>query len=204
MQSSFRPTHLPSAANPPRNLRDLYQLKVLLLHVEPPIWRRLLVSNSIDLAMLHRIIQLVMGWSNKHSHQFTASGKEYGVPDDGFGNEISSEQGIRIGSLLKSVGQWIGYEYDFGDAWEHRILLEKILPFKPGEAGPECIDGRRSAPPEDVGGVWGYREFLEAFTDRGHADHFETVAWVNKSFNPERFDIADVNRQLKTMRNTSH
>ena len=203
MQSSFRSTPIAKVSDRPRNLRDLYQLRISLEEINPPIWRRLLVASSIDLAMLHEIIQLAMSWSGVHLHQFTAGRKQFGVPDEDYGDGIIPERGIRIGSLLKCENQWISYEYDFGDAWEHKIVLEKILPYIPGAAGPECIDGQRGAPPEDVGGAWGYREFLEAYTDRGHPDHWEKVAWVNGDFDPERFDIPEINRKLKLMRKTA-
>jgi len=180
----------------PRNLRDLYQIKVSLSDVTPPIWRRLLVSSSTDLALLHEIIQVAMGWSSEHLHQFTAGNRQFGVRDEDFGDGITPERGVRIGSLLKCENQTISYDYDFSDAWEHQILLEKILPYKPGESGPVCIDGSRSCPPDDVGGAWGYLEFLEAYKDPGHPDHSEKVAWLGNCFDPERFDNAEVNKKL--------
>jgi hypothetical protein len=184
----------------PRNLRDLLQIKVSLSDVDPPIWRRLLVASSTDLAELHQIIQLAMGWTNSHPHQFTAGHQQFGIPDIEFGDSTIPERGKRIGSLLKREAQWIIYEYDFSDSWEHRITLEKILPYRPEEAGPQCSDGRRGCPPEDVGGAWGYQEFLEAYCDRGHPDHQEKVDWIGRSYDPERFDIDDVNRKLKGLR----
>jgi len=183
----------------PRNLRDLYQLRVSLNDVEPPIWRRLLVSSSTDLALLHEIIQVTMGWSEVHPHQFTAGTRQFGVPDEDFGDSLTTERGIRIGSLLKSENQTISYEYDFSDAWEHTILLEKILPYKPGESGPACINGSRCCPPEDVGGAWGYKEFLEAYTDPEHPDHKERTEWARRYFDPERFDITEVNKRLMSV-----
>lgn len=184
----------------PRNLRDLLQLKISLKDVYPPIWRRLLISSSTDLAELHRIIQITMGWSNSHMHQFTAGKKQFGVPDDEFGDSTTPEIGVRIGSLLKAENEWISYEYDFGDSWEHKIVLEKILPYRPEEGGPRCIDGSRGCPPEDVGGAWGYEEFLEAYTDSGHPDHEEKLEWVGDSFDPEQFDLEQVNLNLRRMR----
>lgn len=182
-----------------RNLRDLFQIKVSLSDIDPPIWRRLLVSSSTDLAELHQIIQLAMGWTDSHLHQFTADHQQYGVPDMEFGNSMTSEHGKRIGSLLKQENQWITYQYDFGDGWEHKITLEQILPYQPGEAGPSCIDGCRSCPPEDIGGAWGYLEFLEAYTDIGHPDHQDNVEWIGEHFDPEHFDIAEINRKLKAI-----
>ncbi|MCB1869413.1 MAG: plasmid pRiA4b ORF-3 family protein [Gammaproteobacteria bacterium] len=183
-----------------RNLRDLFQIRISLSEVEPPVWRRLLISSSTDLAELHQVIQIAMGWSNSDLHQFTADHQQFGIPDTEYGDSLTPERGKRIGSLLKHENQWITYEYDFGDSWEHKILLEKILPFQPEAAGPRCIDGRRSCPPEDVGGAWGYQEFLEAYTDSGHPDHREKVEWIGDGFDPEHFDIDEVNKKLKAMR----
>lgn len=189
-------------SNMQRNLRDLYQIKISLKDVKPPVWRRLLLSSSTDLAELHRIIQIAMGWSDSYLHQFTADHQQFGVPDTEFGNSINPERGKRIGSLLKHENQWMTYEYDCGDGWEHIVTLEKILPYQPAEAGPNCIDGRGGAPPEDVGGAWDYQEFLEAYTDQGHPDHQEKVDWVGDQFDPDHFDIADINSKLKKIPKT--
>ena len=179
-----------------QGLRYRYQIKVSLNGVTPPIWRRLLVSSAIELGELHEVIQIAMGWTDTHLHQFVIGGERYGVPDLDFEDETISENGIRIGSLLKKEKQRITYEYDFGDGWEHRILLEKILPFKSGETVPKCIGGRRGCPPEDVGGIWGYKEFLEAYKDKHHPEHEEMVEWAGEYFDPDRFDPAEVNEIL--------
>ena len=135
-----------------------------------------------------------------HLHQFTAGKKQFGVPDEEFGDSTTSEIGVRIGSLLKTENQRISYEYDFGDSWEHEIVLEKILPYQPEASGPRCIDGSRSCPPEDVGGAWGYQEFLEAYIDSGHPDHEEKLDWIGEDFDPEQFDLEQVNLNLKRSR----
>ena len=106
------------------------------------------------------------------------------------------ERGVRVGTLLNKEKQWMTYEYDFGDGWEHKIVLEKILPFEPGNAEPKCIAGRRSCPPEDVGGIWGYARFLEAYSDADHPEHEEMLEWAGEDFDPERFDQSEVNAIL--------
>ncbi len=103
---------------------------------------------------------------------------------------------MRINSLLKKEKDWLTYEYDFGDGWEHKIVLEKILSYKADETVPRCIEGRRGCPPEDVGGVWGYQAFLEAYNDKNHPEHNEMAEWAGEYFNPERFDPAEVNAIL--------
>ena len=178
------------------NLRDVFQIKVSLVGAKPPIWRRLLVSSATDLGELHEVIQIAMGWTDTHLHGFEAGGKQYCGPDPDLDDGGLSEHGVRIGSLLKRAKQWITYEYDFGDGWEHRIELEKILPFVSDEIVPRCVGGRRGCPPEDVGGIWGYREFLEVYKDETHPAHKEMVEWAGEYFDPERFDPAEVNQIL--------
>jgi hypothetical protein len=92
------------------------------------------------------------------------------------------------------------YEYDFGDGWEHRILVEKILPLEPGRAYPVCIKGRRACPPEDVGGTWGYAAFLDAIGDPEHPEHDSYLEWIGGEFDPEAFDLDEVNDALSELR----
>jgi hypothetical protein len=179
-----------------KNPRYVYQIKVTLKGVKPPVWRRLLVSGNTDLSLLHRIIQVAMGWTNSHMHQFVVGLESFGVPHPEFEDEMQSENGVRIGSLLTAEKDSMTYEYDFGDGWEHKIVLEKILPHKPGESIPTCTGGRRACPPEDVGGVYGYADFLKVYGDANHPEHDEMVEWAGESFDPERFDAAEVNRIL--------
>lgn len=179
-----------------RNLRDIYQIKVSLNGVRPPIWRRLVISSTTDLAKLHEIIQIAMGWTDTHLHGFVAGEETFGQLDPDFDDGTIPEDAIRIGSLLKKEKDWITYEYDFGDGWEHKIVLEKILPYRPEETVPKCIAGRRGCPPEDVGGVWGYKEFLEAYNDKNHPEHEEILEWAGEYFDPEYFDPDEVNEIL--------
>ncbi|MDH3772331.1 MAG: plasmid pRiA4b ORF-3 family protein [Nitrospirota bacterium] len=176
-----------------KNLRNVYQIKVSLDGVKPQIWRRLLISSTTDLGELHEIIQIAMGWEDSHLHQFVVGDARYGVPDPEFDDGIIPEESIRISSLLKKEKEWIAYEYDFGDGWEHNIVLEKILPYTLGETVPKCVAGRRGCPPEDVGGVWGYQEFLEIYKDPKHPEHERMVEWAGEYFDPERFDQAEIN-----------
>lgn len=179
-----------------QNLLSVYQLKVSLNGVRPPIWRRLLISSATDLAELHDIIQIAMGWTDSHLHQFIAGGKRYGEPDPEFDDERIDEFGVPIGSLLKKEKQSIVYEYDFGDGWEHKVTLERILPSESVEDVPKFIGGRRGCPPEDVGGVYGYTSFLPVYGDEAHPEHEEMVEWAGEYFDPERFDLAEVNEVL--------
>src|SRR5210317_574177 len=105
-------------------LRNILQIKLSLIGAKPPIWRRLLVTSSTDLSKLHDIIQITMGWTDTHLHQFIVNESRYGVPDPDWEDGTISEKGIRIGSLLKTPKDQIIYEYDFGDGWEHELELE--------------------------------------------------------------------------------
>ena len=133
---------------------------------------------------------------DSHLHQFVVGNERIDLPDLVFEDGAIPEDGIPIDSILERENQWITYEYDFGDGWEHEIVLEKILPSNPGESVPKCIGGRRGCPPEDVGGIWGYEDFLKVYYDKAHPEHEEMVEWAGEDFDPERFDFEEVNRIL--------
>ncbi len=176
---------------------SVYQLKITLKHSRPPIWRRVLVKGDTTLDKLHWIIQIAMGWMNSHLHQFIADGKTYGEPHEDFGFEVIDERSVRLNQVVKGVKSRFVYEYDFGDGWEHDILVEKMTAPEPNQRYPICIKGKRSCPPEDVGGVWGYENFLEAIENNDHPEHEEYVEWIGGSFDPEAFDCEAVNEDLK-------
>jgi len=180
-----------------RTLHKTYQLKIGLKGVKPPIWRRLLITDSVSLPQLHRAIQIAMGWTDSHLHQFVVGGDCYGMPDPDFDElEMLDERRVKLGQIMERGKDWIIYEYDFGDGWEHKITLEKILPFDPKMALPQCVKGKGACPPEDVGGVWGYAEFLRAIGDPSHPEHEEFKEWVGGDFDPQHFDIEEVNGML--------
>ena len=111
--------------------------------------------------------------------------------------ETHDEEEISISQVVKMVRKVrFTYEYDFGDSWQHEIVLEKTLESEPDVAYPRCIDGARACPPEDVGGIWGYAEFLEAISDPNHENHDEMVEWVGGEFDPEKFSVDEVNKEL--------
>jgi hypothetical protein len=141
-----------------------------------------------------------MGWEYYHLHQFVIRGDLYGTlgPEDMlWDEEMHNEEGISISQVVKG-GQKVRftYEYDFGDSWQHEIVLEKTLEPEPQVMYPRCIEGERACPPEDVGGIWGYAEFLEAIADPAHEDHDERLRWVGGKFDPEKFSVDEVNRKL--------
>ena len=179
--------------------KTVYQLKVTLDNSKPPIWRRILVPDDITLADLHEIIQRAMGWENYHLHMFTIAGQVYGDPEDDETGEIGTvnEKRHRLNQLGLREKAKFSYEYDFGDSWVHTILLEKILPDEKGAQYPVCIKGKRACPPEDVGGIWGYDEFLEILADPNHEEHDHYVEWSGGDFDPDEFDLDEVNKSLQ-------
>lgn len=182
------------------NNSPIYQLKVTLQHSKPPIWRRLQVPSDIGLTKLHRVIQTAMGWEDYHLHQFIVGNQSYGVPDPDFMDDIKSERTVKLNKVLTQPKAKIIYEYDFGDSWQHEILLETILEPEPEAVYPRCLTGKRACPPEDCGGVWGYERFLATISDPNDPEHAELLEWVGGEFDPEAFDCAGVNRKLQKVR----
>ncbi len=169
----------------------------MLKGAKPPIWRRILIDNSVALPKLHGVIQIVMGWTNSHLHQFIAGDRYYGMPDPNSDfEEILDEMEYRLNQLLKTEKDSVIYEYDFGGGWEHKITLEKILPFDPESILPICIKAKGACPPEDVGGIWGYYDFLEALADQNHPEHDDYQGWIGGDFDPTFYDIEKTNELL--------
>jgi hypothetical protein len=178
----------------------IYQLKVSLKGAKPPIWRRIQVYSNTRLSKLHSFIQATMGWEDYHLHGFRADDVNYGIPDPDFGDEDIIDEGtVTLDQVLTQPKQKMMYDYDFGDDWQHDILLEKILPLKPDGNYPRCVTGKRACPPEDCGGIWGYYEFLEAIRDPDHPEHEDMLEWAGGDFDPEAFDRDEVNDSLQAL-----
>ncbi|PPQ38171.1 hypothetical protein CCS01_02670 [Rhodopila globiformis] len=164
-------------------------LKVTLRHIRPPIWRRIVVPRDMTLADLHRAIQVVMGWEDAHLHAFTVGGRQYSDPQMGL-EDAANEARVTLDSLARSGMTRFTYTYDFGDDWEHDILIEKRPPATTANAYPICVAGKRNCPPEDCGGIWGYEELLAALADRDNPEHAERLEWLGEAFDPEDFSVA--------------
>ena len=154
------------------------------------------------LGELHEVLQVVMGWEEFPSAPVHRPGRSttgsHDPEDLHWDMEIEDEEEIRSArSPRRGRKARIIYEYDFGDSWQHEIILEKILEPEPRVTYPRCLEGARACPPEDVGGIWGYAEFLEAISDPNHADHDEMVEWVGGEFDPEKFSVDEVNKELR-------
>lgn len=183
----------------PKQKRQIYQLKVRLQGSKPPIWRRILVASDINLSGLHEVLQITMGWTDSHMHQFESNGQVFGSPSNGFGClPVADERRTRLDRVLGGGKDALRYEYDFGDSWDHQITLEKILPYNHRMQLPICIKAKGACPPEDVGGVWGYFAILEALRDPHHPDHEEYKDLYGPDLDPNAFDIDAANALLHT------
>lgn len=183
---------------PKTNLTSIYQIKVTLHDIRPPIWRRILVPGTITLFEMHYILQAVMGWTNSHLHYFLINEVFYGDPEDDECGDFGTkeERKFKLNKLVPHEGFRFEYEYDFGDSWDHILLVEKIFAPEKGQQYPVCIKGKRACPPEDVGGPWGYENFVKAIQDTNHPEHDEYLEWVGGEFDPEEFDLEEVNEML--------
>jgi hypothetical protein len=173
----------------------VYQLKITLAEIKPPIWRRIQVKNC-SLAKLHNVIQTAMGWMNMHLWVFDIDGEEYG--DDPEGEmDLASARKAKLADFVSEGVKKFRYTYDFGDNWEHIVQVEKVVNADPTVKYPRCVDGQRTRPPENCGGPWGYGELLEAVENP--EKNPELLEWVGGEFDPEKFDLQAVNQELTMM-----
>ena len=186
-----------------KKIGPVYQLKITLKDFKPVIWRRLLVPGHYPLSRLHRVIQYAMGWTDSHLHCFRVGEERYSLPVPGTDWEVSGDRDsrrVRLNDIAPRVKMKLIYEYDFGDGWEHDILVEDILPPDPELKHPVCLKGKGACPPEDVGGVWGYADFLEAMQDPEHKEHDNYRQWIGGEFDPDAFDLELTNRLLRDIK----
>lgn len=201
---SPKPRKPGSTTTKPATPMAAYQFKVTLSHCKPPIWRRILVPGHLSLFKLHDVLQICLGWTDSHLHQFII-GKNYYVNPDFVEDlglaKILDERRHKLGALGLGIGSSFSYEYDFGDGWEHKIKVEKIVPpIENPPRHPLLLAGKRACPPEDVGGPYGYMEFLKANADPDHEEHEAMQEWLGGDFDPEFFDPAGINEILRNIK----
>jgi hypothetical protein len=184
-----------------KTVPPIYQLRIELLEVEPAVWRQILVPASIKLHQLHVVLLWTMGWAGGHLHEFVIGHDHYGIPDPDYDTPppIQREERFTLAAAL-SARKAFTYLYDYGDGWEHRITVAKILPPDPAMKSPRCLDGANACPPEDVGGPPGYLEFLEAIHDPAHDEHDAMLQWCGGSFEPTTFRRDDINDRLRQIK----
>ncbi len=179
---------------------DILQIRISLVDIVPPIWRRIQIPSTYSFWDLHVAIQDAMGWLDYHLHAFRIPDLrqgtlvEIGIPDDEYEAGQQTLPGWEIGveDYLNYWSPVAVYEYDFGDGWVHVVQLEARLPARKGTSYPNCLAGERKCPPEDCGGTGGYEEFLEAIADSRHPEHKAMLEWVGGSFDAEDFNPSSV------------
>jgi len=179
-----------------------YQIKITLAWSKPPIWRRVIVRSDMKLNRFHDVIQRVMGWTDSHLHQFIVGRTFYGKPDPEvthIGSPTLNEKHYSIADLAPAARNKFIYEYDFGDGWNHEVLVEKVLPPDPAFKHPICVAGARARPPEDCGGIHGYYEMLTALANPKHPRHQDMKEWIGE-WDPYAFDLDVTNADLKRMK----
>jgi len=174
---------------------SIVRICVTLLDVDPAIWRRIEVPANCTLEGLHDVLQIIMGWADYHLHHFQIGGLMYGdpTPED---RDILDGRKLKLSALAIDGERAFEYVYDYGDNWRCVVVLEAIAPANAGVIYPRLVEGVRRGPPEDVGGPWGYIEFLEAIANPKHKRHKELTQWIGDDFDPDRFDIDETNRTL--------
>jgi Plasmid pRiA4b ORF-3-like protein len=181
---------------------EVYQIKVTLRGSEPLIWRRIQVKSDTSLAKFHKILQRVMGWEDAHLHRFVIEGEYYGTPeeDERGSRATRDERKYSLHAVVPPEGSHFVYDYDFGDNWQHVLALEKTLAPRAGVVYPMCVAGACACPPEDVGGIGRYHNFLEALANPTHPEHDEFKDWIGGVFDPEAFDLTAINRKLHKLK----
>jgi len=191
-----------------KNAAPTAQLKITLRHLDPAIWRRVLVPHDIELPDLHLVIQAAFGWTNSHMHSFETETTTYGTylddgPDFPGARKQLDESKHRLSDLLARARAKCAYTYDFGDDWEHDIVLEKLIPAAERPARAEVIAGEHACPPDDCGGVPGYCDLVEILLDPKHPEHKERREWLDlpkgEKFDPYFFDLAAANKELRRL-----
>jgi hypothetical protein len=182
---------------------EIYQIKITLRNSRPPIWRRIQVKSDTTLAKLHKILQVVMGWEDAHMHQFVIRGQRHGVPEPDEDHIVSrkTEDGRKhtLSEFVSGENFRFAYNYDFGDNWEHVLVVEESIPQQEGVRYPLCLDGASACPPEDIGGIPGYEDLLEAIKNPNHPEHAEHLEWVGDDFDPDAFDVDEINGLLRAV-----
>ncbi|MBV8772236.1 MAG: plasmid pRiA4b ORF-3 family protein [Deltaproteobacteria bacterium] len=173
---------------------EVIRLKVILRAIRPPIWRRLEVPSRASLRELHHAIQAAMGWGDQHLYAFEVDGRQYGDParvDD-----VTDDTQLTVLGIMRSGVKRFNYIYDFGDTWEHQISIEGKRAAIGGRRYPTCVAGKRNCPPEDCGGIWGYRDFLAALANPSDPKAEDWSDWMEGDFDPEEFSIERVNARI--------
>jgi hypothetical protein len=177
-----------------------HQLKITLRSVRPPVWRQILVHSDTDLAELALILEAAMGWLGGHLHAFESPEARYAMPDAEWPDDDLDEREFRVHDVLPEVGAKLRWDYDFGDGWEHDVVVEKIVPAVSDVDHPICLAGSMACPPEDCGGPMGYEDLLDALADPTHPEHDAMREWAPPGFDPTSFDVDETTAAMRSAR----
>jgi hypothetical protein len=171
-------------------------IKVTLNDIRPAIWRRLRVPDSMNLRQLSQMIQVAMGWHGGHLHVFEIGALQYSDPS--MFDEGEDEARMTVKKLMQEEISRFLYTYDFGDNWDHVVLIEKKTPSPDSPTAPACVAGARACPPEDCGGAPGYEELIAALAEPDRPESRELLEWTDEDFDPEGFSLEEADRRVKT------
>jgi len=177
----------------------LLQVRVTLADVaDPPVWRRVLIPSAYPLDRVHAVIQGTMGWENSHLHVFRVGGESYAAADPDGEVGYLDETKFRLGDVVAGVDR-LDYEYDFGDGWEHALVVEARTVAQDGVAYPACVAGEGACPPEDCGGSPGFAEFKAVLAGPPSAERDELLTWAGGAYDPGRFDVSAANAAVSAI-----
>lgn len=178
----------------------IYQIKITLNQIRPPIWRRVQVAEETSFATLHEVIQMAMGWEDDHLHEFEVASRRIGpqIEDDLCGGSAFDEIDVKLCDVVQGENATLKYTYDFGDRWEHTLTVEEIISPDAEVSYPICLTGKRACPPEDCGGPRGYSELLEAQKHPDDPRYQGVLDWA-EDFDPELFDLDAINDRLESL-----
>jgi hypothetical protein len=182
------------------------RIRIGLHDIEPEIWRRVEVPLDLSLKGMHDVIQAVMGWQDCHLFEFTIGEKAYGLPDPEWdhGRKILQAKLAKLETFIAQGVRTFDYVYDMGDNWQHAITVETVAPADASQKYPCFIDGARHAPPEDVGGIPGYYEFLEAVSKPRHREHKRMLKWYGGPYDPDDIDAHSLRLRLAAIVKQRH
>jgi len=175
-------------------------LRIELVDIEPLIWRRVAVRTSINLPVLHSVIQATMGWLDNHLWEFAIKRRRYSLPiadDPDWNRRITDATGVKLIGFLAAGATEISYLYDMGDNWQHRIVVEKLKPAEAAALYPQFLGGERRCPPEDCGGFPGYYEFLGNITRKQSKKRKAALDWYGGPYNPDGIDEQQIIANLE-------
>jgi hypothetical protein len=192
--------HLSDAALKGEQTIMVYRCRIELNEIAPKIWREFQFHPDVTFHQLHNIIQVVMGWENYHLYEFRVNGKVIGPPDPTFADmedrEVLHARRETVRKHVQEENAFFTYVYDFGDDWQHTVTLVNIDAAN-SDPRPLCLDGARSCPLEDVGGVWGHRQLLEVLLTPNHPERDDFIGWIPEGYDPEYFSCEEVNQELE-------